>query len=266
MKIIICTSILLSALFAFPASARDCLKINENSTLSLKGKLQYYIFPAQPEYSDINKGDWFEGGYILEPKEPYCFTGFDYNNENITSIQLVNGYEYNNRLFIGKEVNIKINNLFPAQTGHHHAPLLGDIAYMSDAKTGEIIKPHGIISENRKIFDESKDITEEYGTPMPMIRAFYSALYMGRGDLAQDFIVYEKRNRGPYSISAMNNFYGNMQKPILLQYINKINDYKYKVKYNYKSVTNKCDGEAIVNITKIGDRNFIQSINSLTGC
>lgn len=250
--------------FANAAYAQDCIEITEDSKVELSGKLSFHILPAQPEYEDINKGDWYESGYFLSLTKPICFVGVDFAGTEFNTIQLLNGYDYNKTLFKGTEVKVKLGGIFAGFNGHHHAPALGNIVTMK--QNGKIIAPTKIVYETRKTYDEDKDITEEYGTPMPIIRAFYLALKLGRGDLAQEFITPEKRDKGAFSIIGMNKFYGNLKKPILLQNLEKTTETQYRVTYNYSYGKNTCDGEADVNIIEKDGRWFIGGIKALSGC
>ena len=249
--------------FGASANAATCTKISDNSQIELTGKLSFHILPAQPNYEDINKGDWYEGGYFLSLDKPICFTGGDFDGTGFSDIQLMNGYDYNNALFKGAVVKVKLDGLFAGFNGHHHAPVLGTIVNIT--QNGTTIKPKNYI-EKRKVFDEGNDITEEYETPMPLIRAFYYSLKVGRGDLAQEFITPEKRDKGAFSITSMNKFYGNLKTPILLQNLEKITDTKYRVTYNYSGTKSTCNGKAEVNITQKDGRWFIGGIKALGGC
>lgn len=150
-------------------------------------------------------------------------------------------------------------------TGHHHAAILGAIKELRDSEGNIIAKPK-IENDNRIVYGADNDITEEYGTPMPMIRAFYQALYYGRGDIAQQFIIPTKRNQGAYGINGMNTYYTNMKSPILLQKLTKISSNQYKAIYNYTITKTPCNGSAIVNIKQIKGRWFIENIKAIGGC
>ena len=249
--------------FGANANAANCIQITDKTRFVVSGKLSFHILPAQPNYEDINQGDWYEGGYFLTLNKPICFTGGDFDGTEFSDIQLMNGYDYNNAIFKGTLVTATLEGLFAGFNGHHHAPVLGTIVAMRGY--GEIIEPNKDATETRKVLDQDKDITEEYDTPMPLIRAFYYALKVGRGDLAQEFITPEKRGKGAFSVTGMNKFYGNLKTPILLQNLEKITDTQYRVTYNYSTNNKTCNGKADVNITQKDGRWFIGGIKA-KGC
>lgn len=263
LKLLVFIVFIFPSAFKNTAKATDCIEITDINKIKLVGRLSFNILPAQPNYEDINKGDWYEGGYFLSLDKPICFTGGDFDGTEFRDIQLMNGYDYNNSLFKGEVVKVKLDGLFAGFSGHHHAPVLGTIVNIT--QNGAAIKPKNYV-EKRKAFDEDKDITEEYETPMPLIRAFYYALKVGRGDLAQEFITPEKRDKGAFSIIGMNKFYGNLKTPILLQNLEKITDTKYRVTYNYSGTKSTCNGKADVNIAQKDGRWFIGGIKALGGC
>lgn len=132
-RIVLCFSILYFALAAIPSAQAKCLKY-EPEVVTVSGKLLRKTFAGPPNYESIKSGDAPETGFYLRVKRPVCAVAgqgskFDESTMNVSLIQLVlKPEEYAQlRPLLGQSITVK-GSLFPAHTGHHHAPLLLDFA------------------------------------------------------------------------------------------------------------------------------------------
>ncbi|MER9740896.1 hypothetical protein [Mesorhizobium sp. M0187] len=178
--------------------ASQCFDISKGQPEHLSGQLIYRKFPGSPNFEDVTLGDEPEPAYILRLDSPICLTGDEFANEAepVSTVQLfaTTATEALLRSLVGKDVQVQLASQAAATTGHHHAPLLASAVEVSP----------------------TKDITEEYGTAATTVRAFYYALADGNGDQAAQYVIPEKRNRGPLSAAAMTAFYRNLKKPLQL--------------------------------------------------
>lgn len=112
--------------------------------------------------------------------------------------------------------------------------------------------------------------TRQTGTPAvaseATVRAFYGALASGNGAAASSQVVPEKRSGGAYSPGAMSRFYGHLREPIRLTAIVPLSNGAYRVTYHYSAGRSRCNGSAVVRLTKRGGRDLIRSIQALNGC
>jgi len=98
------------------------------------------------------------------------------------------------------------------------------------------------------------------------IRAFYSVLEDGQGEIASSYIVPEKRSIPAFVGANLTKFYGGLVKPIQLIDIAQTNATSYTVKYTFATKSKVCDGAANIITTVRDGRNFILSIKPLNGC
>ena len=102
----------------------------EPDTVEIAGTLQRLTYPGRPNYESIAEGDEPETGFYLILTKPVCTRGDSlssdaYPIERVDTVQLVldsAGYAQL-RPSLGQNLSLS-GTLFPAQTGHHHAPLL----------------------------------------------------------------------------------------------------------------------------------------------
>ena len=97
------------------------------------------------------------------------------------------------------------------------------------------------------------------------VRAFYGALNGGNGAAASSQVIPEKR-WGAYSPGEMSRFYGHLREPIRLTTVRPLPDGAFRVTYHYSAGRSRCDGRAVVRLTKRGGRSLIRSIQALNGC
>lgn len=126
-------------------------------------------------------------------------------------------------------------------------------------------------ARNQKEQDEfalssGDDPTADYGTATSTIRAFYSALGSGEGDVAASMVVPEKTASGPFSAKELTRYYGNMRSPIQLLSVSPRGVNAYAVRYKYAVTRTVCNGRTVVEMTKRNGRNYIARIRALDGC
>lgn len=98
------------------------------------------------------------------------------------------------------------------------------------------------------------------------VRAFYAALGAGDGNTASLQVIPEKRSSGAFSPGAISRFYGHLPQPLRLTGIDATAGGAYRVTYRYSAGRSRCNGSAVVRLTQRGGRNFIRSIQALSGC
>lgn len=242
-------ALLLLAPAAEAAAPSSCYDLGKSEPRQLTGMLGYSMFPGPPHYKDVQKGDIPEPAYVLALPRAICLTGNDrfadpkkpFGEVQLTATagtaDTLNGLK-------GKEVTVTLENPTPAQTGHHHEPLVAWVADIAPAI----------------------DLTAEYGTAATTVRAFYLALAAGDGTMAAKYIVPERRNSGPLSAGDLSAYYGHLLEPLRLTAVTSVSSDKYLVSYSFKTTERVCNGRAEVATTKIGGADFIQSIRALAGC
>jgi hypothetical protein len=235
-----------AAYAAAPSSSYD---LGKSEPRQLTGMLSYRIFPGPPHYKNVQKGDIPEPSYVLLLPQAICLKGDDKfadPKKPFGEVQLVATTGTADALagFKGKEVTVTLDNPTPAQTGHHHEPL---VAWVTD------VAP-------------AIDLSSEYGTPATTVRAYYLALAAGDGATAAKFVVPEKSSTGPLSATELSAFYGHLIEPLQLVSVTSLGAGKYLVSYNFKSTERVCNGRAEVATTKVHGADFIQSIRALAGC
>jgi hypothetical protein len=102
-------------------------------TVRVSGKLARHMYYGAPGYGEDPKHDEKEVGFYLDLAAPACTAAgsddVDVPKANIRRIQLVldqAGYDAL-RPFLGKQVTLR-GTLFGAITGHHHTPVLLNVA------------------------------------------------------------------------------------------------------------------------------------------
>ncbi|AZO59685.1 hypothetical protein EJ078_10890 [Mesorhizobium sp. M1A.F.Ca.IN.022.06.1.1] len=228
--------------------ASQCFDISKGQPEHLAGQLTYKIFPGSPNFEDVTAGDEPEPAYILRLTSPICLTGDEFANEAapVSTVQLspTTATEPLLRSLVGKDVEVRLAGQAAAITGHHHAPLLASAVEVSPAE----------------------DITEEYGTAATTVRAFYYALGDGNGDQAAQYVVPEKRNRGPLSATAITAFYGNLEKRLQLVSLDPQPGGRFLARYTFKRKSQTCVGRSVVETVRRKSKNLIYSIRALDGC
>ncbi|RVA09904.1 hypothetical protein EN932_21180 [Mesorhizobium sp. M7A.F.Ca.US.002.01.1.1] len=244
---------LIAIVFALPIlstrlEASQCFDISKGQPEHLSGQLIYRIFPGSPNFEDVTAGDEPEPAYILRLTSPICLTGDEFANEAepVSTVQLfaATATEALLRSLVGKDVQVRLAGQAAAITGHHHAPLLASALEISP----------------------TADITDEYGTAATTVRAFYYALADGNGDQAAQYVIPEKRNRGPLSASAISAFYSNLAKPLQLVSLEPQTRGRFLARYTFERKSQTCVGRSVVETTRRNGKNLISSIRALDGC
>lgn len=255
MKKILLAFVLLLTGFAWAA---PCYDLSKGEPRSLSGKLTYVVYPGPPNYESVQKGDTPEPTYILELASEICLQGdADFADPTVrfNSVHLWSSKETSRQLksFVNKQVTVNLNDPFAAHTGHHHAPLVAGVTSVK-------------LERGKPNTSRTLEFTDEYGTAATTIRAFYSALEDGQGDIASSYIVPEKRSIPAFVGANLTKFYGGLAKPIQLIDIAQTDAASYTVKYTFATKSKVCDGVANIITTVRDGRNFILSIKPLNGC
>ena len=188
----------------------SCFDVDASEPRTLTGRLEWVMFPGPPNYEDVQRGDSPEPAFILKLEKGICVfneSGSADPNVVFDTVHVVVGKKVSwqdLKDVIGKSVTLKLYGQVAAHTGHHHAPLVAWVASISAA------------DPSRQLVGSSTDPTMEYGTAATTIRAFYSALHAGQGDVAASMIVSEKTVTGSLSATSLSQFYGNLKTPIEL--------------------------------------------------
>ncbi len=98
------------------------------------------------------------------------------------------------------------------------------------------------------------------------VRAFYRALGTGDGALASAQIIPEKQQSRAFSPDAISHYYGRLPEPLQLTGIAPASGGSYRVSYRYSTGRARCEGVAVVNVTRRDGRSLIRSIRALSGC
>lgn len=114
-------------------SATACLRYGPE-TVSVRGRLVRLTFPGPPNYQDTLRGDEPETGFYLQVRPAICVRGgrdeeLGDAHAGVDSIQLVLdslGYAAL-RPALGTTIELR-GSLLPEQSGHHHAPVLLEVA------------------------------------------------------------------------------------------------------------------------------------------
>jgi hypothetical protein len=111
--------------------------------------------------------------------------------------------------------------------------------------------------------------TPERSTPEggeATVRAFYNALGVGDGASASARVIPEKRNSRAFSPDAISQFYGRLAEPLRLTEVVPTANGAYRVRYRYSTGRSQCNGVAVVRVVKRAGRDYIRSIDALSGC
>src|SRR4051812_45283983 len=129
--IILALSVSVSSAFA-QTKRTTCFHYGPD-TVRVSGKLTRHMYYGVPGYGEDPKHDEKEVGFYLDLAAPACTAAgrddADVAKANIRRIQLVldsGGYGAL-RPFLGKKVTLR-GTLFGAFTGHHHTPVLLNVA------------------------------------------------------------------------------------------------------------------------------------------
>ena len=106
----------------------------------------------------------------------------------------------------------------------------------------------------------------ESGSGESVVRAFYGALGAGNGSAASARVIPEKRSSQAYSPEGISRFYGRLREPLRLTRVVPVAGGGYRVSYGYSTGRSRCNGSAIVRLSNRGGREFIRSIQALSGC
>ncbi|MBN8994446.1 MAG: DUF4431 domain-containing protein [Rhizobiales bacterium] len=107
---------------ATPAFADECLKYDQPATLT--GYVGDAVFPGQPNYADVKKGDAKETASLLFLASPICTDG-DGDYDGVAVVPVVQLICPGLKSSAGSPVTVK-GTVIPAQTAHHHAAVLLD--------------------------------------------------------------------------------------------------------------------------------------------
>lgn len=239
---------------------RRCYNVAKAEPETLTGTLEYVMFAGPPNFEDVQKGDTPEPAYVLRLDESICISdegeGFADPEQKFNRVQVSPGKVVWQDLkrFVGKSVTLGLYDQMPANTGHHHEPLLASVSSISAAAPAA--------SQTRAEDDQLAD----YGTAAMTIRAFYAALRSGEGSAAAAMIVPEKTLSGPFSAASLTKFYGNMRSPIELVSVSAMATNTYLVSYRFTVTRSVCKGRAVVKTTQRSGKNYIARIQALDGC
>jgi len=235
------------------AAHAACVDIRDPQNLQFAGTLTYKIFAGPPNFEDVRKGDTPEPAYILLLDAPTCFFGDDFvepdklvNRVQLISLEGAAAQTYvEMRNLVGRRVWVVGKSAFGAHTAHHHAPVLVDVA------TVEILR----------------EPTDEYGTALTTVRAFYLALAAGNGAEAARMVIPERTYSGAFSAPEISRFYGSLTEPLRLIDIVPLGPNEFRVHYTFVAGANhRCQGDAIVYTMQRAGMNLISSIKALNGC
>jgi hypothetical protein len=247
MKTMLATAIIM-VVSCSPSLAAECFDLTKAEPHELTGVLSYRIFPGPPGYQDVQKGDTPEPGYILTLAENICLTGDDFADPEtmFNEVQLVPTEQTTTLMnaMQDKAVTVTLEGPMAAETGHHHRPL---VAWVTS-----------IVAD--------KDPTADYGTAATTVRAFYAALAAGNGATAANFVIAEKRKKGPLSAKKLTQSYGHLTQPLKLLDVTPNGQNRYLVHYQFTSRKGVCDGKADVTTVSRAGSNFIKAIKALNGC
>lgn len=241
-----------------------CINLLDREDMIFSGLLRNRIFPGPPNFKDVRRGDAPEPTYILELDEDACAKG-DGTVPEGTRFATVHLYSANEessvwadlRSLVGRRVRVEGAAAFGAQTGHHHAPVV--MAVMSVAPEPEAGPPAAAEGTTSAI--------EPGGGARTTVEAFYAALAAGNGEEAARLVVPEKRASGPFSAREITRFYGALAEPLRPLAVTPIGAGRYRVRYTFVAGGGaRCNGEAVVSTTRVGELNLIAGIRALRGC
>jgi hypothetical protein len=96
-----------------------------------------------------------------------------------------------------------------------------------------------------------------------LVKSFYMALSDGNGELANSFLVPEKRNVGNFKTENIRSFYSQMKQKLEINSITPIDKSTVKVNFNYTVNKNQCNGLSTVKLRKTDSNTiYIEKISS----
>lgn len=231
------------------AVPHSCVNVGPGQQSTFIGRLSHRIFAGPPNYTDVRRGDQPAPAYILQLERAACVTAQDDEFlEDVTTqtIQLLAfdrpDVEAQLRALIGRTVIVTGKDGFGAHTAHHRAPLvLGVVA---------VVPAEG---------------PPESDGAITTVEAFYRALQVGDGSTAAEMVVPWKRS-GAFSAAAMSRFYGGLSEPLRLIEVVPAGPGRFEARYTFANQGRRCNGRALVSITRTDGLNLIESIRSLSGC
>ncbi|WP_185814688.1 DUF4431 domain-containing protein [Xanthomonas sp. SS] len=111
-------------LAASTAANAQCLP-GQPSVVRLTGVLERVTFAGPPNYESVQNGDAPETYFVLRLPAPVCVLDSDQSAISANRLQLLLEPEQY-KLFrprLGKRITLP-GELWPAETGHHHTPLM----------------------------------------------------------------------------------------------------------------------------------------------
>jgi hypothetical protein len=230
-----------------------CVDI-KSPDLSFAGTLGFRIFPGPPNFADVRKGDTPEPAYLLKLDQPICASGDAAlaSEGSFDQIELLPDHSGAGRQLsatlrhlLGQRVSVAGKSALAASTAHRHAPLMLAITAVS----------------------VGADVAVRDGTAMTTVQGFYLALRAGDGDEAAKFIVPDKRTAGPFSPTAITNYYGGLTDPVTLLDISSTQPNEYRVRYTFVPPGRpRCNATSLVRIAQVNGMNLIESIQALNTC
>jgi len=187
-RVLLCTVAVVMS--TAPSAFAACYDVSKGEPSALSGQLSHRIFAGPPGFEDVQNGDTPEPGYVLKLEQPICIMGDEFADPKrmFDEVQLVPNEKTEKAMSNLRDTDVFVDVVdpMPAQTGHHHRPLLAWV----------------------KAISSGRDITKSYGTAATTIEAFYTALRTGDGKLASTFVIPEKTRKGPFSPQALTHFTG----------------------------------------------------------
>lgn len=111
-------------LAASSAANAQCLP-GQPAVVRLTGVLERVTFPGPPNYESVQDGDEAETYFVLRLPAQVCVRDDDQGVVSAARLQLLlePGQYDLFRLQLGKRITLP-GELWPAETGHHHTPLM----------------------------------------------------------------------------------------------------------------------------------------------
>lgn len=116
-------SFLIALLLAATTAANaECLP-GEPATVRVSGVLERVTFAGPPNYESVDQGDAPETDFVLLLDNPACLATAD--RPSTSQLQLFLSPEQYDRFEpeLGHRITLS-GSLWPAETGHHHTPLM----------------------------------------------------------------------------------------------------------------------------------------------
>ena len=118
-------ALLLPLLLAVSSAANAKCLPGQPATVRLTGVLERVTFPGPPNYESVQSGDAPETYYVLQLPTQVCVIDSDQSVISANRLQLLLEPEQYDvfRPQLGKRITLP-GELWPAETGHHHTPLI----------------------------------------------------------------------------------------------------------------------------------------------